>query len=98
MNPPDLQQITIVEASDIFQAELEILSAEIENDFVKITCLQANTGFKYSGGTLLLSCKAIKILDQDRRELTINEFDQICKEYWEECSKKLEQDIIKRST
>ncbi|MFZ1799042.1 MAG: hypothetical protein WAU24_04195 [Chitinophagaceae bacterium] len=56
MNPIDLPQTLLTDFNDIFKAELEILSADIENDFVKITCNQHDTDFDYCGGTLLFSC------------------------------------------
>jgi hypothetical protein len=96
MNPIDLPQTLLTDIKDIFKAELEILSADIENDFVKITCNQDNTDFDYCGGTLLLSCKTIKIFDQEKRQLTIDEFDKICKGYWNDFSKKAEQSIAEK--
>ena len=45
MNPIELEQEYFVELNDIFQAELDILSAEIENDFVKVSCNQSDTSF-----------------------------------------------------
>jgi hypothetical protein len=89
MNPIALPQTLLTDIDDIFKASLEILSANIERDFVKITCNQHNTNFDYCGGTLLLNCKSIKIFDQDKRQLTIDQFDQISKDYWEDFSKEI---------
>ncbi len=41
---------------------------------------------------------AIKISDQNRNELTIDEIDIICKSYWTEMSKELENSIIASQT
>lgn len=86
MNPIDLPQIMLTDIEDIFKAELEILSADIENDYVKITCNQDNTDYDYCGGTLLLNCKTIKVLDQEKRQLTIEVLGQICRDYWNSIS------------
>ncbi|SFN21995.1 hypothetical protein SAMN05428949_1988 [Chitinophaga sp. YR627] len=94
MNPITLPQILLTEIEDIFKASLEILSADIENEFVKITCNQHNTDFDYCGGTLLLNCKTIKIFDQGNCQLTLAEFGDICKGYWDDFSNKIEQSII----
>jgi hypothetical protein len=94
MNPITLPQTLLTDFDDIFKASLEILSADIENGFVKITCSQHNTDFDYCGGTLLLNCKTIRIFDQDKRQLTIDEFGEICKGYWDDFSNKTEQSII----
>lgn len=83
MNSIELEQEYFVELKDIFQAELEILSAEIENDLIKVSCNQSDTTFDYFGGTLYISCKDIKVFDQNRVELTIDRLDQICKQYWD---------------
>lgn len=82
MNPFELTQTLLANRDDIFKASLEILSADIENDFVKITCNQHNTDFDYCGGTLLLKCETIKIFDQEKQQLAIGELDEISKAYW----------------
>jgi hypothetical protein len=88
MNPAELEQEYFVEPRDIFQAELDILSADVENDLVQVSCNQRDSGFDYCGGTLYIDCKDIKIYDEQRNELTIERLDQICKEYWEEFAKR----------
>lgn len=93
MNPVNLPQTLLTDIKDIFKAALEILSADIENDYVKISCNQHDTPFDYCDGTLLLSCKIIKIFDQQKRQLTIARLDEICKDYWDEFSKRIEKKI-----
>ena len=97
MNPIDLPQTLLTDIRDIFEAQLEILSADIETDFVKITCNQHNTDFDYCGGTLLLNCKTIKIFDHVKRQLTIDEFSEICNGYWDDFSKQVEQSKLDRN-
>jgi hypothetical protein len=84
MNPFDLKQEYFVELKKIFQAELEILSAEIEDNIVKVSCNQHNLDFNFCGGILYLNCFDIRVYDQDRRELSIEELNAICKSYWNE--------------
>ena len=84
MNPIELEQEYFVELKDIFQAELDILSADIENDLVKVICNQRNVDFDYCGGTLYINCNEIRIYDQERNELTMERLDQIGREYWDE--------------
>ena len=86
MNPIELEQEYFAEFKDIFQAELDILSADIEEDFVKIFCNQSDPDFNYSGAVLYLNCAEIKIFDQEKRELTMDVLDNICKEYWDDFS------------
>ena len=87
-NPFDLPVQTLTEPSDIFKAELELLSADIKDRKVLIACNQNDTAFDYCGGNLTISCKTIKVFDQRKNELTIEEFDKLCNDYWEEWSKK----------
>jgi hypothetical protein len=95
-NPFELPVLTLTEIRDIFKAKLDILSAEIHENFVIVDCNQHDTAFNYCGGNLTISCETIKIYDQNKNELTIDEFDIICKSYWNEMSKILENDIIEK--
>lgn len=87
-NPVDLPVIIKTDLSDIFKAELEILSAEIKDDTVIVTCNQNDTDFDYCGGNLTIGCQTIKVFDQNKNELTIEQFGEICKNYWDEWNKK----------
>ena len=87
-NPFDLPVQTLTELSDIFKAELEILSADVKDGKVIIACNQHNTDFDYCGGNLTISCETIKVFDQNKNEMTIDQFGEICKNYWDEWSKK----------
>lgn len=87
-NPIDLPNIVKTEYTEIFKAELEILSADIKDDVVIVTCNQHDTNFDYCGGNLIISCQTIKVFDKNKNELTIDQFGEICKNYWDEWSKK----------
>lgn len=87
-NPFYLPIIIKTDLSDIFKAELEILSADIKDDIVVIACNQHDTDFDYCGGNLTISCQTIKVFDQNKNKLTIEQFGEICKNYWDEWSKK----------
>jgi len=87
-NPFDLPMLTLTDINEIFKADLEILSADIKEKLVLVTCNQHDKAFDYSGGNLFISCNAIKIYDQSKRELSIDEFGTICKSYWDEFSRK----------
>lgn len=84
----DLPTVVKSDYSDIFKAELEILSANINDDVVVVACKQHDTNFDYCGGNLSISCQAIKVFDQNQNELTIDQFGEISKNYWDERSKK----------
>jgi hypothetical protein len=97
MNPIALQQTLLTNIDEIFKASLEILSADIESNFVRITFNQHNTDFDYCGGTLLLNCKSIKIFDQEKRELTMDQFGKVSKGYWDDFSEEIEQSIMDKN-
>lgn len=88
MNPFDLEQEYFTELKDIFQAELDILSADIENDLVKVSCNQRDLTLNYCGGFLYMSCTDVKVFEQKKAELTIDFLDSICREYWDDFSKR----------
>jgi len=90
-NPFDLPVQTLTEPSDIFKAELEILSADIKDEKVVIACSQHDTDFDYCGGNLTISCQTIKVFDQSKNELTIDQFDIKCKSYWDDMIKQHEK-------
>ena len=69
-NPIDLPTIVKTNYADIFKAELEILSAEIKEKVVVITCNQHDTSFDYFGGNLILSCRAIKVYEKQNSYFT----------------------------
>lgn len=87
-NPFDLPVQTLTGLSNIFKAKLELLSADIKDGKVIIACNQHDTDFDYCGGNLTISCETIKVFDQNKNELTIDQFDIICNSYWAEWSKK----------
>jgi len=87
-NPFDIPTVIKINLDDIFRAELEILSADIKDNVVVVTCNQYNTNFDYCGGNLKINCRSIKVFDQSKNELTIEQLDKICNEYWDELSKK----------
>jgi len=83
-NSIDLPTVIKTDFADIFRAELEILSADIKDDTVVVSCNQHDTCFDYCGGNLTISCQTIKVLDQNKNELTIDQLGEICKNYWDE--------------
>lgn len=87
-NPIGLPTVVKTDFADMFKAELEILSADIKDDVVVVTCNQHDTRFDYYGGNLTISCKKIKIVDQNKHELTVDQLEEICKKYWDKWSKK----------
>lgn len=87
-NPPGFPAIIKTDIADIFRAELELLSADIKEGTVVISCNQHDTDFDYCGGNLTISCHKIKVFDQGRNELTIDELWTICKNYWDDWSRR----------
>lgn len=83
MNPIELESRLLTEPEDIFKAELEILSAEVEQDYVRISCNQHDTDFNYCGGTIHLSANAVVVKDEKNRVMTVENLHSICKRYWD---------------
>lgn len=73
----------IYDVPKIFQAELEISSAELNRDGVtKVYCLQYDQAFDYTGVTLSIKCEAIQVFDHVGRPITLDEMKKIADEYW----------------
>ena len=87
-NSKEIPSIIKTEFTDIFKAELEILGANLKEENVVVTCSQFDKNFDYIGGNLTINCQKIKIFDQNKNELTIDQLGEICKNYWDELSNK----------
>jgi hypothetical protein len=81
-----LSQSIFTNIDEIFQGELILSSATIEEESVRIYCVQRYSKFGYSGGELRLSAKAIALFDHAGKPLSVDDILQIGKQYWEEWS------------
>lgn len=88
--PLDSPTLIITELNEVFEGDWEILGANIQGNEVIITCKQWDTDLNYSGGNLTISADSIKIYDQARNELTVEEMEKICRAYWTEWRRKCE--------
>ncbi|MCL3782753.1 hypothetical protein EMN47_20400 [Prolixibacteraceae bacterium JC049] len=84
MNPIDLEKIDFDSYEDYLKVDLEILSAEIEDDLVVVTCNQHDTDLDFCGGYLMISANEIKLFDHNKTEMTIDQLDSVCRLYWDE--------------
>lgn len=96
-NPFDFPVQTLTELSDIFESELELLSANIIEGKVVIDCCQKDILFDYCGGNLTISCEKIKVFDQNKSQLTVDQLDIICNTYWDNARKQIKKGIIERN-
>lgn len=87
-------QIIFTEISDIFNVNLMLLDAEIENGYVKIDCNENSQRFFWWGGTLHISCESVSIFNELKEPLTIDQLDEINKGYWDEVSKTTERYVL----
>ena len=85
-NPADLPEQKLEQLKDVFAAELEILSAEIEDGRTVVVCNQHDTKFDYCGGSLVIDCATVKVYDQSKTALTVERLNEICKSYWDRWS------------
>lgn len=85
--PVDAPIVVKTALKEIFEAELEILSAEVQGEYVLVSCSQHDHSFNYIGGNLSVSCRHFTILDQQRRLLTLEALQEIAKGYWDNWSK-----------
>jgi hypothetical protein len=78
----ELSSKILTSFSEIFNTELEILSAENKEDFTVVLVNQVNSKNNYTGGELFLKSYEIKIFDHLNRELSIDQLKELSKNYW----------------
>ncbi len=83
MNPIDLKKIEFKSHEEFLKLDLEILSAEIKDDFVLVSCNQHDTDLDFCGGHLMISANDFRLYDHNKNILTIDELDSICRLYWD---------------
>ncbi|MBK1880683.1 hypothetical protein [Pelagicoccus mobilis] len=76
---------------EIFSTNLEILESNEKAESFEVICNIADLDSDFCGGELHLNCSQAIVLDEDGREWTIDDLDILCKEYWNEWSKKNER-------
>ncbi len=82
MNPIELPKEIKKSPTEIFKAELEILSAKTENGIVEVSCNQHNLEFNYCGGILKILAEKITVKSENKDELSINELNKMSNSYW----------------
>lgn len=88
MNPIDLDKIEFNSHEEFLKVGLEILSSDIKDDYVLITCNQYDADLDYCGGNLMISATDFGLYDHDKNVMTIEELDSICILYWDKFSKR----------
>ena len=82
-NKSDLAR-TLTELDHVFKADLEILNVNQNEKGVKaISCLQLDPDFDYSGGDLRIIAEEIRIFDQSKNEISVDQLLGLAKKYWE---------------
>jgi len=80
-NPPDRKQVYLTEIEDIFATGLEITSAKLITNYVEIDCDDMDGEFH--GGFLSLACENIRVFDHESKEISVDELESLCRNYWE---------------
>jgi hypothetical protein len=86
----DAQRSTkiLTQLANIFEPELEILSAKVQAETVVITFNQADSAFDYCGGDLHLRCKEVRVFNQAHQEISPAQLKTIAEGYWADWEKK----------
>ena len=86
-NPIHLEKRDFRSHEEYLKVDLEILSAEIKDDFVLITCNQHDTDLDFCGGNLMISANGFKLFDHNNKQMTMDQLDSISRTYWDNASK-----------
>jgi hypothetical protein len=84
----DTESDPIIDPSCIFEPHLEILEAELENEYIQVVCNQHSQEFDYFGGELYLQVTSAEVTDEAGKSYSIEELDALCKGYWDEWADK----------
>jgi len=84
----DKKEMVIKDVEKIFTSELEILSAEIGGELIKVACNQPLPNLGYCGGFLNLKASAALVSDEGGKLYSLNELGALCTEYWDEWANK----------
>ena len=76
---------------EIFSDDLEILSANIEEGQIIVACNIHDFESNLCGGTLSFKSEGASVTDAMNRSYSLDDLDQLCKEYWNDWSSKHEQ-------
>jgi hypothetical protein len=82
----------ITDLQSIFAARLEILEATVVDAKIDVRCDQPDTSLDYCGGELRLNAVGLIVKDEDGRERTLDEMDQICQDYWNEWERSIQKE------
>ncbi len=89
MNPKELEPRYFKELNKIFNAELEIGYAKIEENTVIITCNQHNLKYNYCGGYLKIKAKKIEVRNHLDELIKPEELYRNSEEYWDKLNKEI---------
>lgn len=76
----------IFEPVSIFVPEPEILSGEVDGQYIKVYCNQGGPSMNYSGGELRFQCDGATVVDQSGKEWSLSELIDLSASYWEDWS------------
>lgn len=68
----------------IFKPHLAILEGNIKGKGIEISCVQSDPSYNYCGGELYFTVESAEVRDENGKEYSIKELDEICKSYWDE--------------
>jgi hypothetical protein len=77
----------MTDVTAIFQPPLEILSCEVEDGKLQISCNQPSPQYPYVGGELRFHADAMEVSDEAGRPLPLEELRSLCESYWSEWSR-----------
>ena len=84
----DKKEPHVKKIQEIFSPELEILSSEVADNVISISCSQSQPGYGYCGGFLKLRVAKATVQDEVGEYLSLEQLGNISSSYWKEWSEK----------
>lgn len=88
--PSDLKSepAVLTDIQRIFEADLEILEGNLNDDEIEVVCNQCSAELAYCGGELRFRCLGAEVMDESGRVFSIEELNELCKGYWDDWSRR----------
>ncbi|HEY1014967.1 MAG TPA: hypothetical protein VGE07_19825 [Herpetosiphonaceae bacterium] len=86
--PHTADSALLAELDAIFQAELDILSCDLEDGRVKLVCNQTSDDADWCGGFLRFAAAGALVFDEGGAPWDLDQLIELCQGYWEQWEKR----------
>ncbi len=82
MKPSDAPKRIFKHHVEFLNAKMDIINAKVARDLVVVACDQIEEERDYEGGNLRIVARNVRVLDQDKAEISLFDLDALSRKYW----------------